>query len=113
MEKSLQQFRQRRRKRDLLLLQQAEKILWEVEMMHRAYQKYSASTENNDPSQHGIAEAVRRFNQYRQEALDARYQLMRLRRRHVRGHNHYKFVMQHFPIPEALVVEEEETRTKQ
>jgi len=114
-ESTMPHFRQRRRKHDLILLRQAEQVVWQVELMKRAYQEYVSSDlrTNNDSTatpcaegcnrENEAAEAARqRYNDCRQEALEARMEFMRVRRLHIKGKNHYKYAMQNFPIPEAL-----------
>ena len=120
---TLPQLRRRRRQRDLVLLRQAEQVVWQVELMHRAYQDFveaenanqnttaaenqvhdnsPASTNTIAPPVVSSAAALQRYNDCRQEALEERLEFIRLRRIHVRGKNHYKFAMQNFPIPEPL-----------
>lgn len=116
-ESTLPQLRQRRRKHDLILLRKAEQVVWQVDLMKRAYQEYVSSSlrangstvapcdcsQKEKEAAAAAAEAARqRYNDYRQEALDARMEFMRFRRIHVKGKNHYKYAMENFPIPEAL-----------
>ena len=141
---TLPQFRRTRRQRNLILLRQAEQVVWQVELMNRAYRDIvvleeeernadkittttttitAAEEEENqrDQSQStcafaptvasSLASARQRYHDYRQEALEERWGFVRLRNKHLKGKNHYKFAMQHFPIPEPLANLQTDGRT--
>ena len=98
---------------------QGEKINMYRRAMAQEYQRYQevlsnieeegCNEEHSTKSQRLLLESAQKFNQYRKDAIQARWELMVHRQAAGFLVNNHKFVMEKFPIVEALPEDEVST----
>jgi len=82
---------------------QAEKIFYYVSLMKKEFDRHQASEENR-------LMAAQAYNKYRKQAIQARWELLVHRQAAGFIINNHKYVMEHYPIAEALPEEGEDIK---
>lgn len=87
---------------------QGEKIQYAVRLMQREYEVYQTLLVEDTDNHHAIRRAKEMFNDYRKEAIQARWELMVHRQAAGFVVNNHHYVTKHYPIAEALPLDEED-----
>ena len=85
---------------------QGDKILYALERLQEEYQQYQTLLEQHDNDCHHpqVVERAQQYNTVRQQAIQARWELLVHRQAVGLIVNNHMYIMKHYPIPDAIVV---------